>query len=217
MESFNKENYHNFSTDEEARTWGNKHYKKWAYELKEKTLSLDYNFKTLAKGLIERYCGWEFRQINAFLRGTIENHLDWNASKHTYESMGELLAVLIMFAPHLPEDIVIYRAIPDFIIDDLYSAIDENGGWVKDRGFLSTSLLIKSIIERKEPILRIYLRKGIPGIYTSCIAGRSEYEILLLPNSNIRFINDNPEHYTIDGHMVYDCELSYFPGFKKFI
>ena len=204
---FNTAEHREFHTSKEANSWGEKHYKEWSESYKKNDFQLDAVFPDAENKVIECYCGFSYRDMNRILR-----YPNCNAEPK-YKIMNQLLAMNIMWAPRLPENIVVYRGVPISFVNELHQPLNQNG-WVCEKGFLSTSLI--STIEMDhgyDALLRIYLSKGIPGAYVSCVTDRSEHEFLSVPNIGIRLMNEKEksDHFfkerakSINGYEVYDC------------
>lgn len=210
MMPLDKSLYYEFSSVKEAELWGNKYYGKWANEYQENMQTLNGIFAITAGGVVERYCGYDYQHINAILRNP-ECHY---TCKNHYVTMSEVLAVIIMHAPKVPENIVVYRGVPSLFVDELYNRYSH--GWVQEKGFLSTSLHKTIDMDHDfDALLRIYLPKGVPGAYVPCVAGRSEQEMLMLPNSFIKLTekkiltSSKRSWEIINGKPVFNCELIY--------
>jgi len=208
--SLDKSLYCEFSSVNEAEMWGNKHYGNWAEGYQKNMRTLNKIFKITASDVLERYCGYDYQHINAVLR----NPECYYECKNLYVTMSEVLAVTIISAPKVPANIVVYRGVPSLFVDKLYR--EYSHGWVQEKGFLSTSLLRTIDMDHNfDALLRIYLPKGVSGAYVPCVAGRSEQEMLMLPNSFIKLtgkkILTSPKRSweTINDRPVFDCELTY--------
>ncbi|MCL1976241.1 MAG: hypothetical protein FWG61_08795 [Firmicutes bacterium] len=204
--------YREFSSKEDAELWGKKHYGEWADAYKENMLMLKKIFNSYTWDVVELYCGFNYWQMNSILRETPDARI---FSKDVFKPMIEVLAVIISWAPRVPENIVVYRGVADLFVKKLYDARKKNW-WAAEEGFLSTSLC--KIIEMDhgyDALLRIYLPKGVPGAYVPCVTGRAEHELLMPPDSGMRLIDDKPFilykicREKINGYPVYDCELTY--------
>jgi len=196
-----KQKYYKFTTANEASAWGDAHYSEWANKYKNR------GFETLDDRVVECYCGYDFRHMNYILRNPECDYL----AKHIYQAMSIDLKNIISQAPKIPENIIVYRCVPNSFIEELKNLYNRivNDGWVQEKGFLSTSLNDDIDVEHGfDGILRIRVTKGTPGIYTPCVAGRGERELLLPPNCHIRLIGflkiSIPK---IRKYRVYDCQL----------
>lgn len=129
------------------------------------------------------------------------------------KTMIKILEFSILFAPRIPENIIVYRTVDDNFMDALNKVDLDSGGCAEECGFLSTSLLSKYPIENNYGhLLRIYVSKDEPGMYIPNIIGRSiEQEILFMRNSYIRLLDDplTSSHscVNINGYKFYECEL----------
>jgi len=211
--------FYEFLTSDEAMEWGRKHYGAWAEAYKRSETTLDNVLKGVVKSSAKFYSGYTYRQMNALLRGMGgEREVD-----EIYNVMNHTLALAISFAPRVPENIVVYRGVRRFFVEELKKAKKKymkdpcnNHGWVSEKGFLSTSLI--SYIEMDhgyDDLLRIYLPKGTPGAYIPLIAGRAEHELLMLPNCFLKLKDENNSKLfkfskeKINGYSVYDCDFTY--------
>lgn len=202
--------YYEFTTFEETKEWGEKHYKRWAeqyeriMELSQKVINM-----SLCTSPIESYCGYTYRQINQFLR------YGRDCESRLYREIADILTLVLSTAPRIPQDLVLYRMVNDEFINML---IDNNK---KDKptptlekGFMSTSLL-KDIVDQDEPyaneenLLKIFAPKGTIGIYVNAVTARSEEEMLLFPNMYLGMAA-YPYRDNDTGKMVYECELIKF-------
>lgn len=199
--------YLEFASESDAEQWGDRNYADWGTKYKRTMriakeigrYTVTYPFAT-----IEQYCGYDFRQINGYLRGYCDDTLS-----DVYREMSHILTILISDAPPIPNDIVVYRLVCDAFADYLYKQ-NKSGMAAIEAGFMSTSLLNR-ITEQDEPyaqhknLLKIYVPKGTPGVYVNTVAKRSEQEILIAPN---RFLTMVKYPYKgNDDKTIIECRL----------
>lgn len=201
-----KESYKEFKDKEEAKRWGNVVYSNWAenYKKKQRQIRQLKTHAHLCIDPVEQYCGYTYEHINAVLRGTKEDKTG------IYEQMINLLLWELYEAPRIPCDLVLYRLVSDEFVDKLIKCNRaEEPVPLQEKGFMSTSLC-KDITSTEghylqfNKLLKIYVEKGTVGAYTSIVAGKSEEEMLLLPNRYLALV----EYPYIDaGKEVYECKL----------
>ena len=63
------------------------------------------------------------------------------------KTMIKILEFSILFAPRIPENIIVYRTVDDNFMDAINKVDLDSGGCAEECGFLSTSLLSKYLIE----------------------------------------------------------------------
>lgn len=204
----NKSNYYEFENVGLAEEWGKKHYANWTNEYNQNSYFLKNMIPEWEFSVIEYYCGGDFRFINNMLRGIDLGIGDTNM----YRLLTVTLINLITYAPKIPQDIVLFRIPSKKFISQFNLDISENS-YTIEKGFLSTSL-VESITSstqyfgNKDYLLKIYVKKGTPGIYTALVKGADfrdeEQEMLLLPNSCLRLVT---EPYKKNGRIIYECEL----------
>lgn len=205
--NFNKKSYREFTDISEAEQWGKQYYGEWAKVYKNNMYLANGVLVSCFSSPIECYCGYLYRQINKYLRFKIEE-----SDTGAYEKMAYLLAISLVNAPRIEEDIIVYRLVSESFIKNLLSN-HKKGIPTIEKGFISTSLL-KNITENEEYyanspyLIKLYVKKQTIGIYVPCIANReTEQEMLLFPNGYFKII-DGP--YRNNGKTVYECELFYF-------
>lgn len=197
--------YKRFDTLDEVSEWGEEHYGEWGKIYKR---SMD-KAKTILKNPyveapIENYCGDVYREINQYLRFGMDNDL------HQYRELVDTLIILLVGAPKVTEDLVVYRLVCDKFIEELIRA-NKRGTPVQEKGFLSTSLLpgivtLEEHYSRETNLLKIYVKKDCIGIYVNCVTERSEQELLLLPNGYLGLLR-YPYYDKNLSKMVWECVL----------
>lgn len=206
INNISREEYLEFKDVNDAEEWGKTHYLNWSEEYKS---NMNITKKVITDSgitsVIERYCGYSYREINEYLRFSRDN--EYNYAKN----MATTLAVMLSMAPRVPNNIVAYRLVCDEFIRRLIENNKEEIPTI-EKGFISTSL-VKGIINSDEAysdhnnLLKIYIPQHTVGIYVNGIAKRTEQELLLFPNGYFRLIR-NP--YNEGNKRVYECELFYF-------
>ena len=199
MNSLDYKKYKCFINDESAKNWGRRYYKDFSSKYKEYNQQLaKFDHMHNSSKCVEYFCGHGYREMNNYLRNdTI------NAAAKSYT---EALTFTLLLAPPIPEDIVVYRLVcPEFI-----EALIKSNSQIIEKGFLSSGMLT-SITELNEhyadydDMLRLYVPKGIRGLYVNEIAPRQENEIILIPNTHIRLIKKSK--YKLCNKTIYKCEV----------
>lgn len=202
-----KESYREFTTLQECRDWGLHHYEQWAKQYKRQMASAKGVVKTsLCTAPIECYCGYSYRQINQYLRTSIDGETN------LYRELADILSLILCNAPRIPCDLVLYRMVSDDFIHMLVEGNKQSRPTpAQEKGFMSTSLL-KSIANQPEPygaernLLKIYVPKDTIGVYVNAVTSRSEEEMLLFPNLYLAMAS-YPYQDDETGKMVYECNL----------
>ena len=224
----NKKAYKEFLNEKEAEKWGEELYKDWAVKYKKLMDCSEKYFtssRVYCKDVVALYCGYEYKQINEYLRG--ENNDDEYKQINEYlrgenndtdtlkkdmlkKVKASILSLALFSAPRTSQDLVLYRIVGDEFITIL---IDKNkhNEWCKEKGFMSTSLL-KNIVwssgyyAGEKNVLKIYVPKGTVALYVSSVYDRSEYELLLPPGVGLWMIS-SPYEDTELNKMVYECTI----------
>lgn len=203
-----KDKYHEFKDDKEIQEWGEYHYRKWSKEykrvMKESKKSVDDPIFT---SIIECYLGELYRQINEYLRFDKDK-------ENMFRYLSSFLKVVVNTAPRIPEDIVVYRLVPNKVIEKLIEN-NKKGEPLTEKGFMSTSLLKEFLMQDENPavyasftnLLKIYIPKNTRGIFADIVTDRSEKEMLIYPDGHLRMI---AYPYEEAGHMIYECEYITF-------
>lgn len=207
---FNEEEYIKFESKDVALEWAKRNYKKWSEEydfLFGETGMYDGLRKFMmcseSADPLRFYCGHVARNLNGYLRGTRKTQLD-------YSGLNDALVMLLLNAPRISENIVIYRYVPDKVIEDILKE-NKNKKIYVDEGFLSCSLLKKP--DRCDDfdynnILEIYVDKGTVGVYTGLISNNNkwEYEILILRKARM-YLLDYPIKDRENNKKIYKVRL----------
>lgn len=204
-----KEYYHEFHSKDEATTWGLKHYKKWGYKyrffmqkIKDSSLFVKSEIKI---NPVEYYCGHGYKNINAYKRNfSSDVTLEWRVN-------AELLSLVLLSAPPIPENIVVYKMVSKEYIEELTKAYNEiEHHYYNEKGFFSTSLTKDIALDedyKDREILKIYVPKGKYGIFVDSVVSRGEYEILLQNNISIRMCGYPYKDLRLK-KTIYECEIS---------
>lgn len=206
MKISNKENYKEFISKEESKKWGKIHYSDWGkkYTNLMKSVKEKLSMK-IFEIPVESYCGNTYSSINRYLRNDIH-------STSNYErEISDMLIIAIHSAPRIPNDIIVYRLVSDNFIQKLIENNKNGKHFTKEKGFISTSTL-KSITELDERyttydnMLKIYVPKGMLGLYVNSVTGRKEEEILFPPNLDLSLIK-YPYKDKETKKTIYECRL----------
>lgn len=203
-----KEDYREFMDRNEASSWGESIYKEWAKKYKETMRKADESVNDpLYTSVLECYLGNMYRDINQVLRN--------NDQENIYSKLTDLMKIVVCSAPRIPENIVVYRKVDNHFTEMLVRANKTGAGSVfQEKGFMSTGLVAKTLIDRKGEVfseyknmLKIYVDKETKGFYADVINSRDEQEMVIYPNSYLRMV-EYP--YMQNGIMIYECELITF-------
>ncbi|WP_315069386.1 ADP-ribosyltransferase [uncultured Clostridium sp.] len=205
--TINVADYIEFKEEKAAEAWGIKYYSEWAEKHKESMKIAKEIIKTpLATSSIECYCGYNYRQINEYLRFNVTPDDD-----NIYREMSDILAISLSMAPRVPDNVIVYRLVCDEFIRELIQNNKEGIPKI-EQAFISTSLTEK-IVESSEfysdheNMLKIYVKANTVGIYVNVITARSENELLLYPNGYFKLLK---KPYRANNKNIYECELFYF-------
>ncbi|WP_295092429.1 ADP-ribosyltransferase [Ruminococcus sp.] len=203
----NPDSYTQFNDSSFAKEWGNRHYAEWSQKYMKILDIADYLFDIPnILSPLEKYCGYDYRNINNYLRNGIDD------SNNYYRELSDFLMIVLISAPRIPENLVVYRLVCDEFIDSLIN----NNKRIRatpttEKGFMSTSL-IKDICNNPEHysnaknLLKIFVPKGTMGVYVSKITHRNEEEILLRPDLSLG-LSAYPYFDEITGKQVYECQI----------
>lgn len=204
----NKETYIEFQNPEDARRWSEEYYGQWsrAYLERERLVERVKVKVSLCHKPMEKYCGHVYRNINKLLR----NSLDDGCS--IWRTQINLIIRDLLEAPRIPSNLVLYRLVnDDFIVELVNNNNAKNPMPTQEKGFMSTSLC-KDIVNsgdhyaKYNNLLKIYVDKGTVGAYMNMIAGRTENEILLLPNMYLA-LAEFPYMDLETGKTIFECKL----------
>lgn len=100
----------------------------------------------------------------------------------------------------IPDNIIVYRYISKGLLKEMVSSYPAKKGVILiDKGFMSTTLVRKSILNHKKSdislkiLLEISVPKGSKGTYVGHLKNMlSEYEVILAPNTKLRIDYKRP-------------------------
>lgn len=204
--SIDKAACHEFTSFDDAETWGMGHYSPWAKAYKKVFFLSNARYKEHSplrlEEPIELYCGYRYREINEYLRNNPLTSAFPNVPVYT-----ATMASAILSAPTTDQSLVAYRQVSSSTIQAIVEA-HENETVYCEKGFMSVSLHKETCIENcghKADVLKIYLPKDLPAVYVNAIVRRNEAELLLLPEMFLRLIAD--PYLDPSGKMIYEVEL----------
>lgn len=206
MKIIGKENYKEFENKEESQKWGKIYYSDWGEKYTNLMKSVkDKLSMKIFEIPVESYCGNTYSSINHYLRNDIH-------STSNYErEISDMLIIAIHSAPRIPNDIIVYRLVSDNFIKHLIENNKKGKYLTTEKGFMSTSML-KNITELDERyttysnLLKIYVPKGMLGLYVNSVTGRKEEEILFPPNLDLSLIA-YPYKDKETKKTIYECRL----------
>lgn len=205
--SCDQSKYKRFNSVDKATAWAEKYYSEWSRKY-EDIYGVGFHnnldgcmIHSSSEDPIRFYCGYCGEKLNGYLRGASIPLIDQT-------SFNDALATLLLFSPRIPENIVLYRYVPDLVIELILQKNKKDCTYV-DKGFMSCSLLYDPPNHdyfNYENVLEIYVDAQTVGVYTNLIEGcrRSEFEILILRNAHLYLI-DYP--YKKGNRMVYPMRL----------
>lgn len=164
---------------------------------------------------IVNYCGYVHEKINGFLRGT--------AKIGPFSNYLDIIQTMLSAAPLLPNNTILYRALPLHVIKTILSEMEIQGIY-REKGFLSTSLnlngimnFVKSINDIKFDdiefqVLKLYVTQGTPALYVEDVEGsgmgRGELEMILPRGATIKKIR-SPYWDERFSFWIHECSLEY--------
>lgn len=209
--------YRRFNSSEMATHWAKKFYGDWTknYEIIYGS-GMSNSLRQYMEGdgsddPIRNYCGFGAKRLNGFLRKNIRPLID-------QRSYNDALATLLLLAPRIPENIVVYRYVPDIVIDIILKNNKLNELYT-DQGFTSCSLLFnppdKSFFDYNN-VLELYIDQYTAGVYVNLISSckRQEFELLILRNSQ-SYLIDYP--YKKNNLTIYPMRLRNIVGYSEFL
>lgn len=199
--------YKHFTSIDMAIKWAREYYSDWSKKYEDiygpgNTNDLiNYMESFWTHDPIRNYCGYGSLKLNGYLRKTSRIYIDQS-------NYNDALVTLLLFAPRIPENVVVYRYVPDIVIKAILKE-NKAGHHYTDNGFMSCSLLFdpkdKEFFNYKN-VLELHVDKHTVGAYVNLIQGceRYEYELLILRNAQM-FLIDYP--YERENRMVYPMRL----------
>ena len=135
---------------------------------------------------VKLYAGYTYRDINHQLRTPNAELLIDNSE------LIRQLRMLIVSAPRIPEDIVVYRWVMPHVLDDIISA--ENTPYC-EKAFLSTTLdpfIVKrsDVLNENFKLLKINVKKDTYAAYVDLMQRRNEKELIFLDECYLRFTGE---------------------------
>ncbi|MCH1672941.1 toxin [Enterococcus faecalis] len=207
--SCDRSKYKRFNSEDTATEWAEKHYREWT-ENYGRIYGYSGFYSQLngymtyygSKDPIRMYCGFIGEKVNSYMRGVAKPYVDPS-------QFNDALVTLLLLSPRIPENIVVYRYIPDVVIQAILQKNKEDCPYT-DKGFMSCSLLYDPPNHDYfdyENVLEIHVDEQTVGVYTNLIQGcrRSEFELLILRNAQMYLI-DYP--YRRNNRMIYPVRLS---------
>ena len=201
-----KENeYRKFISGKQADEWGTKIYEDWAKRMKEnEKIKIHAGLFNVGKNVfkpIEFYCANGYKLINEYLRNGI--CVDEEIKMCAYKISEELI-----FAPRVPENIISYRYVENQFIKELFNSKEKDEKFWNG-GFTSVSLIkeIYKCAPEGTSLLKVYVPKGMIGVYVNPLVQRNENELLLQNNTNLRLCEKPYFDEEING-WIYGCEIS---------
>lgn len=166
--------FRHFNDKTEASSWGDHYFNAWRTSLSSDQIHA-----------IRSYTLFKHNSINQFLRFGMGTQHSIAINKQMVQQIQQSL-----YRTRLPEDIIVYRRIPNSVFPDFSFKKPESfiGRTFLDRGFLSTTLTVDSI-ENFYPnasfLLKIYAPKGARGAYLGPISLFKEAEVLFDRNQTL--------------------------------
>lgn len=187
-------NFKEFDDKTEAKDYIKKKYDKFAVDYHKKKNRSDlsgYDYKSSKYFQIplEVYCGNYYHVINKHLRDG-ENGINYGTEYgNRIDSIIDKLSELVISAPPLEEDIVLYRLINDDALSQVFREMEKKV--YIDKGFVSTSLhwdIDCKHHSKDDNLIKIYAPKGTAGLATELLCNKNELEVILLPNTKFRYL-----------------------------
>lgn len=187
--------YKELSSKEEAERFQKEYYEEYCEQLsrKRKVMS-EYKYRnSMMSWGIEGYLGDNFRSINDYMRFgncTSEQH----AVK--LDSIIDSISELIICAPKIPENLVVFRGIDDKGMQCIINNMKQHEEQFFEEAFMSTSLLYKTVVEEFPSInnvMKIYVPAGTHALGVDNFKDRNENEILFPPHQWLKFIEKSKD------------------------
>lgn len=157
--------YREFFNTDEVNNWVDKNYTKWLEKIKIERYHMENND---IGNLLYGYCGNLSELYNKILRGFSVKCEDDKLK----EVLNRIEIINNEILKHrLNENIIVYRATYKNLLKCFNAGKKvKSGDTFVDKAFVSTSLLLDCAIEfsssyKCDSILKLYLPKGIPGVY----------------------------------------------------
>lgn len=163
-----------------------------------------------AVDVIQRYCGYEYKQMNSLLRQMYDDYYSY--SLKNYQLQCNNLSYHFFNAPILDKNIIVYRFLDLVSFRLIIQNLVDGCGNYTEKAFISTSLCDHIDDEGvTEPYsetfcaIKLFIPKGYSAMYTSYIAGRESENELLLPNDSTIKAVSNPYYDKIKKMIFIDC------------
>ncbi|MGQ5708287.1 ADP-ribosyltransferase [Lactobacillus sp. PSON] len=201
----NIENYKEID-ENDREDWERRNYGNWATRYKRLVKEINYSQNKLITPIdpIKGYCGWDYLKINYYLR-----YGKWNNGVHDNCRLKNEIVLLnwnIYNSPLIPQNIIMYRFVPDNIISKIISD-NKKGIPFQEKGFLSATLSkVPGCDYEYRNVLKLYISKGIFGLCADIISDGEE-EFIFPPNCFIAMIG---YPYKDKDRWVYPCKLKQF-------
>lgn len=181
---FSTDGYREFTSDKDAEEWGHDRYGAWADNylrtMRHIRFQASEDASPFASIPLERYCGYDYRHMNNWLRngeGTEEIVVRSN-----------LLNYLLLSTDRITENLLLWRHIPKDTLDMILDYQERYEHHFLEKGFLSTSLVKDSCARNsnsREVLLKIYAKTPLHGLYVNTVCRRDETELLIEPFTNL--------------------------------
>ena len=193
---------HKFKKIEDIDKWTKNLYKDWSekyIDFFSRADKVDENFYDP----LALYGGYIYRQVNEQLRGESDHHKD---------ILIKLLKLIIVSAPEIPEDIIVYRWVRPEILDEIIEKSEDSA--YLEQGFLSTTLdpSIKEhsdVIRPNFKLLKINVLASNRAAYVDLIHRRNEKELIFMNDCYLKYTGnvDTNEDF---GYEQYEVNLIKF-------
>ena len=195
--------YREIKTEEEAKQFQKNNYGHYCEQYnKKKEIMLNYEYRMSELSYImEGYLGDLYTQINNYMRAS-------GRDKDRLNVLIDRINELIMFAPQIEENLVVYRGVSKNTISSIMNQIKEYDGNYMEKAFMSTSLRLETVMKEfpsYECILKIYVFKGALALGVDCIRDRKEEEMLFPEQQWLKYIGKKRNIKT--AKTIYEFEL----------
>ena len=200
--------YREILSKEEAELFQHNIYGGYCSEYNRKVeLMTKYQYKyrqTFAGIPMEVYLGNMYSSINGYMRGCYQPSDDQIAD---YDMLIDRINEIILCAPVLPENLVVYRAVSNTTVKKIMMQVKEYENYMEN-AFMSTSLLYETILEEfssEFDVLKIYVPKGAHVLGTDGIKDRNENEMLFCEKQWLKYIGQYTDKVT--KRNIYEFEI----------
>ena len=204
-----KTGYHEFFDEDKAKEFQEEVYGDYCkeYLLKERKIkSYGYEYRIpLSDIYLKAYLGYTHADINEYLR-TGEYH-DQECARQL-EALIDKLNELLILAPRVPYNIVVYRGISDDSLNKMLNIQSMYNDIYMDEAFLSTSLLKQTVIKEfpsYDNILKIYVPKNAYAMGVDGATDRKEFELLFPSRQYLNYLGK--EYDRTSNKRIYEYEL----------